>query len=174
MNLLDTDMMEQVQFERLTYINGLDGFQPGPRREYAVIGDPLRLSLGNRSWWDLAHWLGERDIICEISGPYWTYWSSDQIESLFNDWTTLKIAYEALALVRIERAEDTVRFERALLRGFGRPARMGVAQTVTQQEQRQHDGVVRYVRDHLRCHVLRSVGPEPGQHLTQRLPGPHT
>jgi hypothetical protein len=39
MNLLDFPLNEPVQFERLTYINGLNGIEPGPRREYAVLGD---------------------------------------------------------------------------------------------------------------------------------------
>jgi hypothetical protein len=138
MQWTDPNQQEPVSFERLVYINSLDGLHAGSKRVLAVLHDPLRLGLGNRSWYDLAHWLGERGIECELSGPYWTHWEATQHQSWITDQTMFKLAYEAEAHVRMFRVEDVVRFERALLRGFGRPARMGVAQRVTQQEQRQH------------------------------------
>jgi hypothetical protein len=170
MNWIDIDSVDAVTYERIQIVSGLTGFQPGRMAEIAVLGEPLRLGLGKQSWWDLAHRLNERDIACEISGCYWTHWSVDLDVSRHTDWTVFKIEYEAQAHVRMFRDEDVVRFERAALRAFGRPARMGLAQTVTRQEVERDLAVVGYVGQQLLDQVLRSVGPRPGQHLSLRLP----
>jgi hypothetical protein len=72
MNLIDLNANELVQLERLTYISGLQRIEPGPRRELALMSDPVRVGLGGKSWYDLAEWLGQRSIACAIEGPFWT------------------------------------------------------------------------------------------------------
>lgn len=75
MNLLAPNLNEPVQFERLTYIAGLDGLCAGPVRVMAVLNESTRLCLGKRSWYDLAQRLGARDIPCEVQGPLFRPWA---------------------------------------------------------------------------------------------------
>jgi hypothetical protein len=165
---------EPITFERLVYIDGLDGLQAGSQRVLAVLGDPVRVGLGKRCWYDLAHWLGERGIECEVAGPNWTDWSTQSYGMLTGS-TTFRIEYEAQAHVRMERVEDQVRFERELLRGFGRPAKMGVMRAFSHEELERDLGIVGFMKRALLDQVLRSVGPGPGEHLSQRLPSnPYT
>jgi hypothetical protein len=64
-----------------------------------------------------------------------------------------------------------VRYERTLLRGFGRPAIRIQQQMVTQQEIRQWGpGLVGFVKQRIIEDLERKVGPLPGRHITQRLP----
>lgn len=50
MNQIDLNAPnEPVLIERHTYVDGLQGFEPGLRRELAVLGDPVRVGLGKRS-----------------------------------------------------------------------------------------------------------------------------
>jgi hypothetical protein len=176
MNLLDLNSQEPVVFETLTYVSGLSGFQPGARHDLAVCGDPLRLALGKRSWWDLAEWLGARGVKCTVEGPYWTHWSAN-LSDLWNSLLAyrFKVEYEAQAHVRMYRDEDIVRFERELLRGFGRPAKMGVMRAFSREELERDLGIVGFMKRDLLDQVLRSVGPGPSEHLSQRLPSnPYT
>jgi hypothetical protein len=119
MNLLDPNSQEAVQFETLSYISGLTGFEPGTRRDLAVLGDPLRLGLGWHSWWSLAEWLGSRDIVCTIEGPFWTQWAIRPRFGLPSDSWCFDHDLEAQALVWIEGADDNRRFERLPLQKFG-------------------------------------------------------
>jgi hypothetical protein len=175
MNLLDPNLNEPITFERLIYISGLNGFEPGTRRELAVLGDPVRVGLGRgrKSWFDLAHWLGERGIVCEISGPFWTMVEMEHYEHdcSFAQAHVFRIDYEAVALVRMDRVEDIVRFERELLRGFGRPARECVMRSISRAEIECDAAIVEKVKNTTVEQVIRGVGLAPGQYLTQRLPG---
>src|SRR5260370_29976176 len=71
MNFRGLTPEQRVQFERLQVVSGLHGFEPGPIAEIAVLGEPLRLGLGRKSWYDLAEWLGARAVECTMEGPYY-------------------------------------------------------------------------------------------------------
>jgi hypothetical protein len=114
MQWFDPNTEQPVSFDKLVYIDLLKGMSAGSQRVMAVLGDPVWVALGNRSWFDLAHWLGEPGI----ESPYWTHWYAEMNVSRYTNWTMFRIAYEAQAHVQMDRAEDQVRFERALLRAF--------------------------------------------------------
>ena len=151
MNLLDPNLNEPITFERLTYVSPLNRFEPGPMRELAVMGDPVWVGLGRgrKSWFDLAHWLGQRGIVCEISGPFWTLVEMVQYEHdySFAQAHVFRMDYEAVALVQMDRAEDIVRFERELLRGFGRPARECVMRSISRTEIERRADIVEQVKN---------------------------
>jgi hypothetical protein len=106
-----------------------------------------------------------------MAGPYWSHWRT-RLDDLTPRVSYLyRVEYEAMALVWMERVEDQVRFEREVLKRFGRPVQMGQAHCFTRQEMEQNLNIVGEVRRNLIREVLHRVGPGPGEHINMRLHG---
>lgn len=175
MNWLDPNQQEQVTYDRLTYIDGLSGILAGPRRVLAVLHDPVQLGLGRRCWYDLAEWLGQRAIECELQGPLYQAWVVQQIADPFRDTIRFSVTYEALALVWLRHVEDVVRYERELLRGWGRPERLTRGRLCTAFEIRSDPDLPHIIEREVFGRIEHEVGALPGDHITQRLPSnPYT
>jgi len=175
MNLTDSIQQEQVTHDRLTYIDGLSGILAGPRRVMALFGDPVQLGLGRRCWYDLAEWLGARDCECELQGPLYWAWIVQQRADPFRDTIRFSVTYEALALVWLRRVEDVVRYERELLRGWGRPQPLRVSRLYSTFEIRSDPDLPYVIEREVFGRIEDEVGGRPGDHITQRLPmNPYT
>jgi hypothetical protein len=170
MNLIDANSQEPISFEKLVYIDSLKGISAGRQRVMAVLHDPVQVGLGSKSWYDLAQWLGQRGIVSAVQGPLYTAWKGLRMEDSFRDFHIYEIMVEARALVRLHADEDVVRYERELLRTFGRPYRWGYRQSIpllSVDDQEIEDWIWRHVLGE----IERGVGGLPGRDLVQRLPG---
>jgi len=133
MNWLSINQAEPVAFERIRFVSELDRSLAGPMVEIGVLPGATQVGLGKRSWYELAEWLGQRGIVGTMAGLYWSH-RRTRLDDLTPRVSYLyRVEYEAMALVWMERVEDQVRFEREVLKRFGRPVQMGQAHCFTRQ-----------------------------------------